>query len=409
MKKVFQNFNIIRIFNCKLESEKVGSFFVNKIEKSTKTMFNFSKKRMAFYIFLIVVAEVLFLHYFFDINFFKRSRSKKVTAYRLLSAKDLEEKGQDMFEEVFPQFNRTTTNFNDSKTSYALEIRPDFEEKEMFVLFMVNSVPENFERRHLIRTTWANTWKGSKKNGKATKSLYKGRGYPKLFSNCIFVVGLSNRTKYERRVAQEAEILGDIFRAGMEDMYSNVVEKLWKAYEWAMEVNTKYIFKVEDGVYVNIPRMINWLNNDEKLPEHLYAGYVVYRHPVEDDYERQQEGGTKAELEQEVLPNYCLGAFYIFSTNVLKSFVDSAKTTPRIQAGEDAYMGLITKENYVLPYNVGNSLFVLDGSHGALAIEYTEEKLKHSVCIGDQMKGSYITQMHERYVYIRRRIDGKIS
>jgi hypothetical protein len=286
-----------------------------------------------------------------------------------------------------------------------------FEENDMFVLFMVNSVPEKFDQRHLIRTTWANTWKGSKKNGKAARSLYKGRTYPKLFSNCVFLVGISNITRYDRRVSQEASVLGDIFRVEIEETHLNVVEKIWKAYTWALNVKTKYIFKVEDGVYVNIPRMVHWLNNDKQLPEQLYAGYVVYRHPIDGEFDRPVEDNPdeRATEPDMILPNYCIGSFYIFSANILPGLVASSKRTDRIRAGEDAYMGLIAKETYVRPYNVGNSLFVVDGSRGALAIEYKEEKLKHSVCIGDNMKAEYVTQLHERYVYIRKRIDGKVS
>lgn len=376
-------------------------------------MFNIPKRKIAVITIIIVILEVVVLRTFFG----KKSSSKKVKAYRLLSGKDLEKHSPDIFLKVFPQFrDNGTTLMNTDEENITSVIHPSFAKPEMFVLFLVTSVPDNFQRRQLIRTTWANTWRGSKKNGKAAQSLYTRREWPKLRSNCVFVVGISAKEKFNLRIVQEASVLGDIFRPEVDEGYANVVDKVWKAFEWSISVNTKYVFKVEDGVYVNIPRMVHWLQTDRNLPKELYAGYVVFRHPIQEG-EFDEQGDANADgiidnnrtiADKLDLSKYCLGSFYIFSSNVLPRLVRKAKDTNKVQAGEDAYTGLVAQNAYLRPYSVANDLFVLDGSHGAYAIELKEEKLKHTVCLGDKFNDDFMTQMHERYVYIRKRIDGKV-
>lgn len=302
-------------------------------------MYNFPKRKIALVTVIIVICEVIILQTFFK----KRgSSSKNVKAYRLLSGKELEKHTPDVFLKTFPQFLNNGTSYKQLDDNITSVIHPVFAEPEMFVLFLVTSVPDSFQRRQLIRTTWANTWRGSNKNGKAARSLYTRHEWRKLYTNCVFVVGLSGKDKYNRRVTQEASVLGDIFRPQVDEGYVRIVDKVWKAFEWALSVKTKYVFKVEDGVYVNIPRMVHWLKTDPKLPKELYAGYVVFRHPIE-EFDDQEENGdgiidnNSTKVEKLDLSKYCLGSFYVFSSNILPRLVEKAKKTNKVQAGEDAY------------------------------------------------------------------------
>ncbi|EDO40978.1 predicted protein, partial [Nematostella vectensis] len=200
-----------------------------------------------------------------------------------------------------------------------------------FVLFLVTSMPESFERRQLIRTTWANT-----------------RGQPDVTIYCVFMVGISTIAKYNRRIAKEASILGDIYRTKIEESYRNMIFKVWDAYKWALGVSPKYIFKADDDIYVNIPRLIHWLKTDQNIKENLYAGYVVYKQKIERDEENDWFVNS-TDLQQGTYPNYCIGPYYIFSGNLLEGLIHAASKRQKFPV-EDAYMGVVMRDNYVTPY-----------------------------------------------------------
>ena len=93
--------------------------------------------------------------------------------------------------------------------------------------------------------------------------------------------------------------------------------------EWARSYKPKYIIKIDDDVYLHLPRFFSWISKTE-LPKKLYVGYVHYCASICKN-PRNEHYVSKAEYRARVFPNYCAGPCYVLSGNLLDEFVELSK------------------------------------------------------------------------------------
>ncbi|EDO45482.1 predicted protein, partial [Nematostella vectensis] len=174
--------------------------------------------------------------------------------------------------------------------------------------------------------------------------------YRDLNIYCLFSVGFSGDVELDQRMENESFEYGDILRVDQKESYKNLVGKVQDSFKWALRVQPKYILKADDDVYVNFPRLLNWLH-EPSIPEKLYAGFVhhrafIHRNPSSKWYV------SKKDFPEKYFPNYCAGPFYIFSGNILKDVHMESLKKPRFQV-EDAYFGWLARSVGVTPLDMG--------------------------------------------------------
>ncbi|CAF1363720.1 unnamed protein product [Adineta steineri] len=105
------------------------------------------------------------------------------------------------------------------------------------LLIYILSTAKNFERRKIIRETWAK------------KSVYQ-----QLNDICfIFIVGLSTNTSHNNDIYNEGLLSNDIIQLNIEESYKNVVYKEVGALQWSYiyASNIPYLFKTDDDLIID--------------------------------------------------------------------------------------------------------------------------------------------------------------
>ena len=89
-----------------------------------------------------------------------------------------------------------------------------------------------------------------------------------------------------------------------------MITKVWKGFKWAQTINPKYLMKVDDDVYVDIPHLITWLH-ELNLPNKLYTGWVLHKGRIMRSPDNQWYV-SHSDFHEHHFPDYCIGPFYIF-------------------------------------------------------------------------------------------------
>ena len=278
------------------------------------------------------------------------------------------------------ELQRASVAHNFSQLSLVPTLEPT-----LFLLILVPSSPTNFERRDMIRKTWANA---------TSLRLTTGKDFAeKLNWKVIFVLGRRS-PDIDTKVVNEARENGDILIVDFQDSYQNLVVKTLTGFSWAMTVNCSYVLKADDDVYVRAPRLLKWLSNSH-LPLRLYAGHVHYKAAPRRNTESKYFVGENT-YNRRYYPPYCGGPFYILSTNILADILQASRQYSLLSI-EDAYMGILAESIRVTPLEI-NSKFWLYFSFGESEfLQLTVCDFASLISIGHQLSPSLIQSLHRKF------------
>ena len=112
--------------------------------------------------------------------------------------------------------------------------------KDVYLLIVVNTNPNNFKYRETIRETWAK------------RSLF-----PDV--RILFLMGLTNNKTINDRVILESNIYQDILQEDFYDSYRNLTYKGIMSLKWTVKycLNIKYFIKTDDDVIIDLFTLLN--------------------------------------------------------------------------------------------------------------------------------------------------------
>uniref|UniRef100_A0A3P8SE01 Hexosyltransferase n=1 Tax=Amphiprion percula TaxID=161767 RepID=A0A3P8SE01_AMPPE len=200
---------------------------------------------------------------------------------------------------------------------------------EVFLLLIIKSSPVNYDRREVLRKTWA---KERLQNGVWIRRLFisgtRGDGYEKKRLNKLL--------KLEQRENN------DILQWDFSDTFYNLTLKQILFLEW-MDRNcphVRFLFNGDDDVLGHTDNMVAYLKNlkDNDGGKHLFTGHLIqYVGPV-------RSPGTKYYIpvqvqESEFYPPYCGGGGFLLS-GYTAHVIYSMSHTITILPIDDVYMGM---------------------------------------------------------------------
>ena len=148
-------------------------------------------------------------------------------------------------------------------------------ETSVFVLIVVLSAPMNFDRRFIIRNTWAEIGDIDRD---ITKILINGSYTTERLVKTMFLVGQTD-DKTQSVIESEAQQYNDMVIGSFTDTYGNLTLKAKLGLEWAQQFcKFKYYLKTDDDVFVYSKGVVKWL---WQLPrERVYTGRCDFNKPV---------------------------------------------------------------------------------------------------------------------------------
>ena len=289
----------------------------------------------------------------------------------------------------------TRKNYPFLSTLDATEIAQEPDEQ---LIIFITSAPFHIERRLSIRQTWLSLLVNNTiARGRSSIRTMKN---PSNSSNNLvihywFVCGHDTKVEVESAVRNESAVYGDILRLEYTETYSLLAFKTMSSLWLASTMDVQFIVKVDDDVYLHVPKMIWWLKTSS-LPENLYAGCVQYRAKVIRDPTHKWFVSEQF-LNDSWFPPYCGGPFYILSKSalleLLKVSLNEGLTPFPL---EDAYIGILAKRVGIAPLQLNGKHVLITGPRVGIGLE--DKKLNDFFALGHGLSIERMFKLHERFI-----------
>uniref|UniRef100_A0A8C7FDF8 Hexosyltransferase n=1 Tax=Oncorhynchus kisutch TaxID=8019 RepID=A0A8C7FDF8_ONCKI len=209
---------------------------------------------------------------------------------------------------------------------------------DVFLLLVIKSSPVNYDRREVLRKTWA-----------------KERLQNKVWIRRIFLSGTTG-TGFEKRTLNKLLRLenrehNDILQWDFNDSFFNLTLKQIVFLEW-MGKNcrqARFLFNGDDDIFANTDNMVGFLQSQKNKDgdKHLFAGYLIHHvGPI-------RESGSKYYVpvqvqESDSYPPYCGGGGFLLS-GYTAMVIYKMSHTILILPIDDVYMGMCLEKAGLRP------------------------------------------------------------
>ncbi|XP_040926572.1 N-acetyllactosaminide beta-1,3-N-acetylglucosaminyltransferase 3-like [Betta splendens] len=200
---------------------------------------------------------------------------------------------------------------------------------EVFLLLVIKSSPVNYDRREVLRKTWAEE---REQNG--------------VWIRRLFISGTMDSGHEKNRLNKLLELehreYNDILQWDFSDSFFNLTLKQILFLEWMERncLNARFLFNGDDDVFANTDNMVQYLQglDDNDGSKHLFTGHLIQNvGPI-----RSQ--GSKYFVpvqvqESESYPPYCGGGGFLLSGYTAMVIYNMSKSITILPI-DDVYMGM---------------------------------------------------------------------
>ena len=170
----------------------------------------------------------------------------------------------------------------------------------------------------------------------------------------VFLVGQDRQNEHEQDLMDEALMYGDILQEAFVDTYANLTIKSTLLLQWfsqncnnsALNVQTQYVMKTDDDVYVNIPKLYSFVHSNEEpdlLMGKLWPNSVPIRDPQNKWFApRYMFAGEK-------YPDFVSGTGYLMQHSVAQRLYRAALDTLFFNMEDVFVTGILSSKIGVRP------------------------------------------------------------
>nr|XP_023438822.1 beta-1,3-galactosyltransferase 9 [Dasypus novemcinctus] len=204
--------------------------------------------------------------------------------------------------------------------------------KNIFLLSLIFSNPENGRRRDLIRKTWGN--------------MTSVRGHTIL---TLFALGMPVLITAQKEIVRESLKNNDIIEGIFLDSSENQTLKIIAMTQWAVTFcpNALFILKVDEVIFVNLPSLVGYLLSLKEHLEDIYVGRVIHQDTPSRD-PQSQKFVPLSEYPEKYYPDYCSSEAFIMSQDVARMMYVVFKEVPIIVPA-DVFVGICAKSIGLIP------------------------------------------------------------
>ncbi|XP_059215148.1 N-acetyllactosaminide beta-1,3-N-acetylglucosaminyltransferase 3-like [Centropristis striata] len=203
------------------------------------------------------------------------------------------------------------------------------ESADIFLLLVIKSPPENYERREVLRKTWAK------------ERLYNG-----VWIRRIFIVGTMGTDETKERLNKVLELeqreYNDILQWDFNESFYNLTLKQILFLEWMERncPNAQFLLNGDDDVFANTDNMVEYLQSlkDNNGSQHLFTGKLITNaSPIR--WIHSKYFVPFQVHRSRYYPPYCSGAGYLLSVNTALVIYKMSKSISLVPI-DDVYMGM---------------------------------------------------------------------
>ena len=202
-------------------------------------------------------------------------------------------------------------------------------------IFIATSAPENYNRRMLLRRTYANV------------TLFKTMRF-----KLIIVVGMTGNASIDTDVYREFRQHRDIVVGDFKDAFWTLSLKMIFGLKWISKYCNKapFIIKIDDDAFVNIFEILNLIEPHSKKSNFMMCAVLdnnfIFRWK---HHSKEYCKQIKVCVDDGILPGYknypryCNGQMFVFPNDLLQRLVDAIDNTTYFWLDDVYITGMITK------------------------------------------------------------------
>ncbi|XP_053479907.1 N-acetyllactosaminide beta-1,3-N-acetylglucosaminyltransferase 3-like isoform X2 [Ictalurus furcatus] len=211
---------------------------------------------------------------------------------------------------------------------------------EPFLLLTIKSSPENYERRSVLRKTWAAE---RLQNGMWIRTVFltgtTGTGFKKQRLNKLLKL---ENTRYQ-----------DILQWDFTDSFYNLTLKQVLFLDWMQNwcPTADFLFNGDDDVFANTDNMVEFLKGqrDNNGSKHLYIGQLLLTSPP------VRNRNSKYFIPEQIMKAdmyapYCSGGGYLYSRFTARTILQMSQSITLMPI-DDVYMGMCLQRAGLQPMN----------------------------------------------------------
>lgn len=199
----------------------------------------------------------------------------------------------------------------------------------VFLLLVIKSSPSNYERREVLRKTWA------------SERLQSG-----VWIRTVFISGTTGdgveKQRWNKLLGLENREYRDILQWDFDDSFYNLTLKQVLFLEWMERFcpNAHFLLNGDDDIFANTDNMVHYLKglDDNDGSKHLFVGHLIQyvgpiRNPASKYYIPVQVH------ESDSYPPYCGGGGFLLSRFTARTIYNMSHSIVLLPI-DDVYMGM---------------------------------------------------------------------
>ncbi|KAL1270200.1 hypothetical protein QQF64_032489 [Cirrhinus molitorella] len=209
---------------------------------------------------------------------------------------------------------------------------------DVFLLLVIKSSPENYERREVLRKTWAK------------ERQHRGVWIRRLFISGTSATGFEKH-RLNKLLKMENIENNDILQWDFHDSFFNLTLKQILFLEWMERwcPHARFLLNGDDDIFANTFNMVEYLQGQKGNDgsKHLFTGHLIQnvgpiRHPSSKYYIPVQVQESKR------YPPYCGGGGFLLSSFTAKTIYNMSHYIDLLPI-DDVYMGMCLEKAGLQP------------------------------------------------------------
>lgn len=197
--------------------------------------------------------------------------------------------------------------------------------RDVHVVALIHSAPQNFETRDAIRLTWGHFG--------MRRDMVIG-----------FLVGQTENVTLEKDLQAEQFLYGDVVRSNSFDSYKNLTLKTISMLEWVTTFchRTKFLLKVDDDVFINVPKLLEFTECHLEYKRRIFGRLLQRVQPV-----RRKDTKyfvSRQQFPGHFFPDFVTGPAYLITGDLVRELFEASLRHPFLPL-EDVYVtGIVAQE-----------------------------------------------------------------
>ncbi|XP_061394808.1 uncharacterized protein LOC133330369 [Musca vetustissima] len=166
------------------------------------------------------------------------------------------------------------------------------------LLILITSAQTHTEARLAIRQTWGHF--GTRRD-----------------VSTAFILGRTTNATINEALTQENMIYGDLIRGHFIDSYNNLTLKTLSSLEWVDNhcPKAKYILKTDDDMFINVPKLLQFLDSHSKDKRVIYGRLAKKWKPIRN--KKSKYYISTGQFSAAVFPPFTTGPAYVLTSDIV--------------------------------------------------------------------------------------------